>query len=292
MMAAPQHAKARPDSTIYIGPSIKLHRRTVISRGRPYTVLTLRPGTRARFSTNFFHQTWHLLSDGTGAGLLARLLWGLSYQARPGTLILLDHPHLDPNPFDAGPPRPIALLPYPLTGFDADLLGAVHREVRCHPNRSEGTVRWQTAGLDRELARQARFEADRVPGSPRSRWPRWLEPGRPRPIERVAQVGGVVTVAANPAGLRSLAVDSAELAQWWYGGQASRAIGDYDGEVQIWREYHRMVAIARTARAEVLADPDTARLGPDDLAPLVWRRGAQLRRQRYGPREPADAAVS
>jgi hypothetical protein len=288
MMAAPQHAKARPDSTVYKGPQLKLHRRTVVSRGRPFTVLTLRPDSRIRFSTNFFHQTWHLLSDGTGAQLLARLFWGLSYQARPGTLILLDHPHLDPNPFDAGPPRPIALLPYPLTGFDADLLGAVHREVRRHPTRSEGTVRWQTAGLDRELARQARQEIDRVPGGPRRSRPRWLEPGQIPPIERVSQLGGVVTVAANPAGLRSLAVDTAQLTDWWYGGQSYLRIADYDGEVQVWREYHRMVAIARTARAEVLADPDAALLGPDDLAPLVWRRGAELRRHRYGP--PATAS--
>ena len=55
------------------------------SRGRDHTAMTLRPVAQARFSTNYFHETWHLLSDGHGAQVLARLLWGLSYQARPGT---------------------------------------------------------------------------------------------------------------------------------------------------------------------------------------------------------------
>ena len=42
-----------------------------------------------------------ILSDQRGAQLLARLLWGLSYQRRPGTLILVHGKHLLPTPFEA-----------------------------------------------------------------------------------------------------------------------------------------------------------------------------------------------
>ncbi|WP_433436315.1 hypothetical protein [Nonomuraea sp. CA-141351] len=42
-------------------------------------MITLRPGTRARFSTNFYHGTWHILSDPHGALLLSRLLWACPF---------------------------------------------------------------------------------------------------------------------------------------------------------------------------------------------------------------------
>lgn len=45
-------------------------------------MVTLRPGTNALFSTNFYHGTWHILSDWHGARLLGRLLWGRAYQGR------------------------------------------------------------------------------------------------------------------------------------------------------------------------------------------------------------------
>src|SRR5215467_6778077 len=94
---------------------LKLHRRLMRLDGRDYTVITLRPGTDARFSTNYFHDTWHVLSDWHGARLLGRLLWGLAYQRVPGTLVLIDRPFLDPNPFDAEPADPIVLVPARLT---------------------------------------------------------------------------------------------------------------------------------------------------------------------------------
>src|SRR5689334_8165802 len=97
----PRHADARPGSSRAAGPVLKLHRRVVRLGGHDHTLLTLRPVAQVRFSTNFFHGTWHILSDGHGAQVLARLLWGLSYQARPGTIVLLDEANLDPNPFDA-----------------------------------------------------------------------------------------------------------------------------------------------------------------------------------------------
>ena len=96
---------------------MKLHRRTMVLDGRVYTVISLRPGSDFRFSTNRFHETWHVLSDWRGARVLSRLLWGLAYQRRPGTLVVIDPEHLDPNPFDAAPADPIVLVPSELTVF-------------------------------------------------------------------------------------------------------------------------------------------------------------------------------
>jgi hypothetical protein len=53
---------------------LKLHRHELRLDGRDYTVITLRRGMDCRFSTNNFHQTWHILSDWRGARLLGRLL--------------------------------------------------------------------------------------------------------------------------------------------------------------------------------------------------------------------------
>ncbi|MGL5444773.1 MAG: hypothetical protein ACRDDJ_20180, partial [[Mycobacterium] stephanolepidis] len=94
---------------------MKLHRHSMALDGRSYTIITLRADVDVRFSTNRFHETWHVLSDESGAKMLARLLWGLAYQRQPGTLVLIDRAHLDPNPFDAEPADPIVLLPSHLT---------------------------------------------------------------------------------------------------------------------------------------------------------------------------------
>jgi hypothetical protein len=59
---------------------LKMHLRLLRLGGDTYRVVTLRPSTRVGFSTNFYHQTWHIVSSQRGSRLLARLLWGLSFQ--------------------------------------------------------------------------------------------------------------------------------------------------------------------------------------------------------------------
>lgn len=50
--------------------------------------------------------------------LFGRLLWGLAFQRKPGTLVLIDREHLVPTPFEADQPDPIALIPDELTTLD------------------------------------------------------------------------------------------------------------------------------------------------------------------------------
>src|SRR5437762_9292860 len=104
-----QRRRHAPDSRM------KVHLRELSLGKTEYRVVTLRPGTRVSFSTNFFHNTWHLVSDIQGARLLARLLWGLSYQRWPGTLVLIHGNHLAATPFEAEQSDPFLLIPSHLT---------------------------------------------------------------------------------------------------------------------------------------------------------------------------------
>ncbi|GAB3897619.1 hypothetical protein GCM10027612_54270 [Microbispora bryophytorum subsp. camponoti] len=98
------------------------------------------------------------------------MLWGLSFQRLPGTVIVIDRPHLDPNPFDAEPADPIVLVPAHLTTLTAQAIRRLRRRVA---EPSQGTVRWQTWGLDAELARMR----ERVRECREfRRWPGWEPP--------------------------------------------------------------------------------------------------------------------
>ena len=46
-------------------------------------------------------ELWHIVTSHPGAHLLARLLWGLSYERHPGTLLVIHGDHLAPTPFEA-----------------------------------------------------------------------------------------------------------------------------------------------------------------------------------------------
>jgi hypothetical protein len=54
---------AGPGTGQDIGDRMKLHRHLARRDGRQHTVITPRPGTGPRFSTNRYHETWHVLSD-------------------------------------------------------------------------------------------------------------------------------------------------------------------------------------------------------------------------------------
>jgi hypothetical protein len=285
------HKQQRPAAASAAADGMKLHYRRVRLDGREYTVVTPRPGTDVRFATNRYHETWHVLSDWHGARLLGRLLWGLAYQRRPGTLVLIGAPFLDPNPFDGEGSRPIALVPSALTSLRAPAVRQLQRLASASQARpGDGTVRWQTPGLDEAVADQeARQELSRA-----GLWHLLDRPWRP-PAERevgVRMIGGLLTVAGRPEALRDVAVDVFMLGAWARRGMDYTQIGPwlYDGEVQVFADYRRRVSAARQARAEVLAEiaaePEpraSAVASAGGVEPLVWDRGTEIRRRMIGP---------
>ncbi|NKY59285.1 hypothetical protein [Nocardia flavorosea] len=272
--------KSRPRRVAATEGRLKLHRRVLVLDGRVCTVITVRPGTDFRFSTNRFHDTWHVLSDWRGARVLSRLLWGLSYQRRPGTLVVIDTRHLDPNPFDGAPADPIVLVPTDRTVFTRKSAAALSRRLPLR-DRPDGTVRWQTFGLEPAVAEVAAWRERMFAGADEYSAP-------PRGRCRVERYGRLLVLAGSGEWLRDWAVGIARL------GDDSCAGMDYtyldegaDGEVQIFRQYRRMVASARQARAERCGVAGA----PPQAAELLWSRAAAIRR-RGMPALPGDSRIN
>lgn len=290
------HKHQRPGAATAAADGMKLHYRRVRIEGREYTVITPRPGTDGRFSTNRFHETWHVLSDWHGARLLGRLLWGLAYQRRPGTVVMIGAPFLDPNPFDAAPSSPILLVPSLLTPLRESTARQLRRMALSGPG--DGTVRWQTPGLDPAVAEQrARWELGRSG--------RAAEFGYPanRPVKgpemSVRMLGGMLTFAAGPQHFRDYAVDVSLLGTYAWHGTDHTYFGPWphQGEVQVFADYRRRVTAATRAREEVLAEVAAGeheerdpRL-PGNVEPIIWDRGTEIRRRRL-PAVPAQAAAA
>lgn len=268
---------------------MKLHRRTVRVDGQDLTAISLRPGTTARFATNRYRESWHVLSDRHGSTLLSRLLWGLSYQRRAGTLLVIDQHNLDPDPFEAEPSDPIVLVPANLT----PLRGSTARALRHRlpfTDAPEGTVRWHTAGMDEPLAELRRYEdAKAVSADERTpettevleRYRRW----RPEPADhgcRIERDGGLIVIAARPELLRRWALWIAIMGDRWYDDgrmdylELESGPGEVEGLVQIFPDYARRVSTARVARAEILAELDEPRT-PEEIRELVNRRSRLVR---------------
>jgi hypothetical protein len=267
-----------------VADRMKLHRRRLRLDGRDYTVVTLRPGTDARLSTNYFHGTWHILSDWHGARLLGRLLWGLAYQRVPGTLVLIDRPSLDPNPFDAEPADPVALVPALLTPLGSAAARDLRRQLPLH-RPTDGTVRWHTPGYDAAVA-ERRARQDRSPGE-------WREP-YVEPVgfqERVDRVGGLVTLAAVPRVLKEYATSIGTLGDWSSDGMSYAEVDWPHGEVQVFRDYRRRVSAAQIARQEVLNEHPRPP-APDTLRPLIWSRSTAVRHRGRGPSLPPPAPAT
>lgn len=261
----------------------KLHLRLETVGRRTYRVASLRPGCGAAFSTNYYHETWHVLSDPAGAGVLARLLWGLSFQRQPDTLVFIHGQHLRPTPFDADPSDAIALVPTALTPVvDADLR-ALRQRLR-RPARAGTRINWPTFGLDHALD-----EEERTPWAQRrsSRWQR----RRDDDLLDVRRVGGCVVVAGPACALRTaaLAMHSASggsghdgtyvpLGKWT--GHSS------DGELQVFGRYHAMISEAAEARRRVFAEGDL----PREHQELLWAIG--LRRHEVSDERRAARPIA
>ncbi|NOU32801.1 MAG: hypothetical protein HOO96_33260 [Polyangiaceae bacterium] len=218
---------------------LKVHRREVRVGPRAFQVLTLRAATRVRFSSNYFHDTHHILTGPAGVRLLAQLFWALSYQRVPHTLFVIDGEHLVPTPFEADPALPIAIVPEALTHVD----DATLRQVRARmPKASDGTVRLTCS----DLAERARTQDWRAL--------RRLDPQRGR--ERMSERGGFRCYTAPPDILRAEAL--ALQCMGTYNGSGYHYLAHRgtwsrapDGEVQVLDAFDDMCASAEVARAEV-----------------------------------------
>jgi hypothetical protein len=230
----------------------KVHLRTYDLHGCTFRVVSLRPQTTVRFSTNYFHDTWHILAGVRGAELLGRLLWGLAFQRQPGTLVLIDGDHLVPTPFDADPPDPILLVPAGLTSIDLDHLRALKQRLR-RVRSSPTTIRWHTFGMPAALARDDR-RADR------DLW-LYFEGRVLRTQERMSRRAGFVCYTAPPPILRSHALGIHTM-QSWSGYSSYHPLAEsgahcswhHDGEFQLIPNFDEDVSAAIVGRREVLGE--------------------------------------
>lgn len=242
---------------------LKVHRRAVVLAGRKTTLLRLRPSTKERFATNHFHETWHILSDPSGAHLLGQLCWALSYQRQPGTIIVLDEPELVRNPFDADPSNTIVVssaMLGPFSGPMAEALRANHRR----PQTSQGTVVLQTPGLAAtvkdpdafwELEEQAYWRSDER----RSRT--WID-----------RINGCVVLAAPPAMLRAWGVWLCQLGEHLRNGSDDAYLDwpNSTGEVQAFPDFAQRVSRAAMMRARLFPGRDHQELEQSERE-AVWQ---------------------
>jgi hypothetical protein len=244
--------------------ALKMHLRVLDIHRTTLRVVTLRPSTPVRFSTNYFHGTWHILGDPGAASILARLLWGLAYQTCPGTVVLIDRDHLVPTPFEADPPDPILLVRDGLARADVDTLRALAHRLR-RPPAPTTTIRWHTFGMPAAIAAD-----DRPRGRPRR-----------NDRERMSRRGGFVCYTAPRDVLRSTALAVHDMSTrpagylplgeggrwgWWYA----------DGEVQVIERFASSVRAAKVARRNVLGDAPRPIASDEERWAIYRRRDALL----------------
>ena len=233
-------------------PRLKVHRRSVRLDRLEYTVLSPRPTEEARFATNDSHQAWHVITNESGAALLARLCWAMAFQRRERTIVLLDSPLIVPTPFDADQSSPIVVVNDELGGFSAAAVEDLQAQLPLL-GASDGTVVLQTRGLDQALENPTEFrdrnqEAQLRKGHQKRRW--------------IDGSNGLVVIAAPAPVLRTWGVELSGLQS----SSRERVIGEYledpakVGEVQMLHDFDAMLATAQAARARAFPDAADRRL--------------------------------
>jgi hypothetical protein len=259
--------------------TLKLHLYEVEVHGYTYHVLKLRPSEKVQLSNNYFHETWHLLAGVGGAEILAKLLWGLAYQKKPGTLLMLDTPHLTPTPFEADAPLPVIIALEGLARMDDDLLRALRRKLS-HIKAPTATVKWQTFSLEgsEDLYKQSRPHDQEQEGL-------WRQ-------EKMSLRGGMICYTAPSLILRLQALSVRHLGKRLYFGSnyTYLAHGDWrprehpNGEVQVFGDFEDQVSAAITARSQVLTQP-AAKIVDDVVRERVWAKAYKLTKARKAARK-------
>lgn len=279
-----QHKEVRPGNQTATGDRLKLHLRVLNLNGKTWRILSLRPGTDAKFSTNYFHDTWHIVTDNPGAQLLSRILWGMSYQREPGTVFLLHSENIKPTPFEAEPSQPFLICPANLSAPNPQAFRELKSLLSRLPKPTV-TVRLQTWGMDETIAMEDWDERDQRTGfglgDGAYLWQR----------ERMTYEAGIICYAALPAILRKQACAIASLhtqhedwSEYHYlaENQGGRTSHPGDGEVQVFKRYREMLSDAEEARREVARDnggtlPD---LLPERLREAVWDQATIVSQRR------------
>lgn len=248
--------------------ALKLHLRVFELHRTTLRIVTLRPQTGVRFSSNYFHDTWHILGGPDGAAILGRLLWGLAFQRHPGTVVLIDRDHLVPTPFEADPPDPILLVPDGLTRIDIDLLRALKLRLRrCRGPRT--TIRWHTFGMPAAL--------DAVV-------PNYIHHNR-RALhsrERMSRRAGFLCYTAPAVILRDTATSIFHMSASSSGyhplaEQSGHSSWRTDGEFQVVEQFARDVSAAKVARREILGG--SREIASDAERVEIYRRKQEVLRR-------------
>ncbi|GAA4563110.1 hypothetical protein GCM10023176_06360 [Micromonospora coerulea] len=256
---------------------LRLHRREWCHGGRTYQVITLRPTDPVRFAVRVEHHFTVVSSDLAGARLLGRLLWGLSYQRRPDTLLVLEPGRMVPD-HEEGQPSPPAVFSVTARAVLTPAAARGLRAAHLWRSRPAGTVTWNTLGYAGALDALDRWYDQRHAGMP---FPVEHLPTAPQP--RLAVDGSVLTVSALPEQLRNWALLIGRAGGHWYGDESCTEPDSAAGfDVHAVRHFHRLVSAARRARAEVLAAHDVP-TEPLLIAERVRRHVDVVAARRPGP---------
>ena len=257
---------SRPPATLAVMetrpvPRLKVHRRSVRLDRLEYTILSPRPTEEARFATNFFHETWHVITSQGGAALLARICWAMAFQRRERTIVLIDSPLVVPTPFDADRSLPIVVVNNDLGAFSRAAVKDLRAQLPLSA-ASDGTVVLQTRGLDQARENPTEFrdrnEEAQLQNELQKR--RWIDGSN-----------GLVIIAAPPPVLRAWGVDLSDLGSRSREGKSWEYLDDPAkvGEVQVLHDFDTMLAPAQAARA--CAFPDAAnRMLTEDERSKIW----------------------
>jgi hypothetical protein len=247
---------------------LKVHRRSLRLDGLEYTVLSPRPSETARFATHRYHETWHIVSDGASAQLLARLCWAMAFQQRERTFVLIDPPLLAPNPFDADPATPIVIANNDLGPIGREAMKALRSKVPFE-TASMGTVVLQTRGLDLAMDDTAAFHRrdDQAMWRNEHQKRRWID-----------GTSGFLLMAAPPPVLRGWGVDLLTLGREIKPGMAWEAYLDYpekSGEVQVIGDFTTQVDAAIAMRNQLFPGRADDLLSEDERARIWSARKAE-----------------
>jgi hypothetical protein len=242
-------------------PRLKVHRRSIRLDRSEYTVLSPRPSEEARFATNYFHETWHVITSRGGAALLARLCWAMAFQRRERTIILIDEPLIVPCPFDADLSSPIVIVNNDLGAFSRAAVKDLRGQLPLS-TASDGTVVLQTRGLDQALENTTEFHDRNQEGQLQNEHQkrRWIDGSN-----------GLVIVAAPPPVLRTWGVDLSDVGTWSHDEGMSWEYLDYPakgGEVQVLDDFDAMLATAQAARTRAFPDAANRRLTEDERSKI------------------------